>query len=529
MPYLCYDVRGIQSFIFQVPRLRHIVGGSALIDRFDRETVPGLARRHTWQRIASAGGKGSFRVADEGEAARIQATLVEAGHRIGLDLRFGQHEQFSEAAHCAERLFPFLPSGSDLDGHPCRESGLYPVSASSAGGVHPIVSKRIFDRGDRMGRWFEERLLGQFDAASLGLPSTSGGVAFFRNVSPEPNATADDDALAASRSLGGRNRWAVVCMDGNDMGAQFRHAAQALGGQDDAFAQWVQRVSSELDGCATEACVSGIKAVVREWRQGVDLSAVTASGEVVIPVRPLVVGGDDIVALVHSQHAFSFASEASRAFAEKSRQVAREAQQDGIDLWPATGAEISISAGILFAPVTLPLSSAIPYAESLLASSKGRGRLEKADAQPAPACIDWEIVTESLLDHPALRRQREMRFQDLDIDEIVELTRRPYRLDELPALESLARQLEDVPTGIRAQVLPSMRAAYDDRLVFQARLGKQQALLAAALQEPRKLRGKEAAGRWIAAQRPDGWARSTDVVDALLLLEERSRMDWEDR
>ena len=43
--YVCYDLRAIQSYIFRVPKLKYIVGGSALVDRFDRVLVPVSARR----------------------------------------------------------------------------------------------------------------------------------------------------------------------------------------------------------------------------------------------------------------------------------------------------------------------------------------------------------------------------------------------------------------------------------------------------------------------------------------------------
>lgn len=41
--YLYYDIRGIQSFIFRIPKLKYIIGGSALIDRFDRTTMGEVA------------------------------------------------------------------------------------------------------------------------------------------------------------------------------------------------------------------------------------------------------------------------------------------------------------------------------------------------------------------------------------------------------------------------------------------------------------------------------------------------------
>ena len=63
--YLCYDIRGIQSFIFRVPKLKYIIGGSAIVDRFDREIMPQLPLKTNQEHIYSAGGKGSFYCVDE--------------------------------------------------------------------------------------------------------------------------------------------------------------------------------------------------------------------------------------------------------------------------------------------------------------------------------------------------------------------------------------------------------------------------------------------------------------------------------
>ena len=58
--YLCYDIRGIQSFIFRIPKLKYIIGGSAVIDRFDRETIKNLMLPQGCERLFTGGGKGTF-------------------------------------------------------------------------------------------------------------------------------------------------------------------------------------------------------------------------------------------------------------------------------------------------------------------------------------------------------------------------------------------------------------------------------------------------------------------------------------
>jgi CRISPR/Cas system-associated protein Cas10 (large subunit of type III CRISPR-Cas system) len=71
--FLCYDLKGIQSFIFQVPKLKYIVGGSALIDRFDRVEAREVEERLGVRRVFSGGGRGVFVVDDKSKARGFQS------------------------------------------------------------------------------------------------------------------------------------------------------------------------------------------------------------------------------------------------------------------------------------------------------------------------------------------------------------------------------------------------------------------------------------------------------------------------
>lgn len=519
MPYLAYDVRGIQAFIFAIPRLKYVIGGSALIDRFDRDTVRALADRNGWKIVASAGGKGAFHVRDAAEADHVQKRLVAEAHRNGLDIRFGRDDDYSEAAQTTDRLFPYLPAPDELDGHPCPESGLYPINV---GDGHPVVARRLWQRGDRMTRWFEERLMRVHDQAHVVVPEALQGqeVAFFHDVEPRSPGHA---------SLGKRSRWAVICMDGNDMGGQFRKMAT-----NPTLPTWLSVMSQALDDCASGACAAGMRRVLDEWlREGPDLDACREEGEIVLPLRPLVVGGDDITVLCDARYAAAFVTQACAEFQELSRKHARDEAARVGDLWPATGNELTISAGILYAPVTLPLATAVAYAEDLLANAKRRGRRDQHDGRPAPACVDWESVTEGLLDDPDTRRRRELVFIDGDLStdgatERVELTRRPYTLSDFEALLGFATaDLGDVPPSILHRLLPALRAGYHDRQLFRARLGKHQPALFDCLDESFDHPRRAPRSRW-RRERPNGaWVRSTDLIDAFLLRQEQARVAQE--
>lgn len=514
--YLCYDIRGIQAFVFQIPRLRYIIGGSALIDRFDRETVPEFAKKNKWHLICTGGGKGSFACASASEADKIQEALIKEVHSFGADIRFGRDEDYSEAAHCADRLFPYLPE--NLEGHPCNESGLYPVQGL---GVHDVVKER--DWSHTLGRWFEERLL-KANAIALVPGLQPNQLAFVRDVAP---------GTPGNCAMGGRNRWAVICMDGNDIGSQFLAMKGKLTGE--ALTNWVLEMSRALDACSMKACLAGIERVAREWSGTEDGGAniqdkqcCDETGALVLPLRPLVVGGDDIIVLCHASYAATFVREACRAFEDESRRLAAIEKEKGLPLWPATGDHITISAGILYCGSSLPLATAIPYAENLLAMAKGKGRKcrESEMGMPSPACVDFECVTEALLDHPRTRRERELSFVDEDLQgETVVLTCRPYRLD---AFGGLLDELDNwqVPGSIIHQLLPALRAGAHDRRVFRWRLGKHQTALAEALAEDEDKPGVfPPNSRWTREKDVKGaWTRRTDLVDQALLFQESRRM-----
>lgn len=476
--FVSYDIRAIQSFIFRVPKLKHISGGSAMVDEFDREIAPRLGREHNCDVILSAGGKGCFGCPTASAAEQLQRALVIEAHKFGMDIRLGDEPTFEGASKNATRCHSFMPDG--LDGEPCELSGLFPVAG---GGTHSSIVKRAATRGTPRHRRFETELLDSTNelGALAGRPFR-----FLSHVSQEGERGADRVGDAGLAALGQRHRWAVITMDGNDMGRQ--HAA-ARARDADPIA-WVTQMSRALDHCCKTAVRAGLREVVSRWSSS--LSAAERAectvvdddgdpmGELVIPFRPLLVGGDDIVVLCHAHYAFDFVQKATAAWEAESQKPFGDFKP--ARLWPATGGAITISSGVLFCPVNLPLHTAIAYSETLLALAKGRGRVAEADMRPSSACIDWESVTESVLDHPEHRRRRELEFKDADDgNKHIRLTKRPYTMDDFRELyESAgvrsgaahATGVRALARSVRASLLPAMRQAQADRLLTALRLGK---------------------------------------------------------
>ena len=537
--YLTYDIKSIQSFIFRIPRLRDIVGGSALVDYFDRKEAKAFEVKGVVNHLFSGGGKGAFSCQDKAVALKLRDQLLKKAHEFGFDIAFGCNSDYSEAAHCADDLFPFLPL--QMEGHPCPESGLYPVNDN-----RPLAEREEHDmvklrRAEKYRFHYEQEF-----RKDLRLPShlSQYEPVFFHDVdgasqakvSRQPNL---HDGRCGAEAIGGRNRWAIVAMDGNDMGAQFRKQSEKFNHQ--IPQEWIRHMSQELDRITRTAFLAGLQTVIDSWGQDEKdgKKECVHKNALHLPIRPLVVGGDDIIVLCHGSYGLEFVKAVCKSFRETSAKAHQEwkghaQNQQKTELWPATGGELTISAGVLFAPVSLPLATAIPYAESLLASAKHRGRSEaQGEGKPSPECLDWEFITSSLLEHPATSRQRDFLFIDEDLNEEVSLTCRPYTLKNFLELENLCDRYakkDEFPRQLVHQTMVELNKSYWQRRVYMARIAKSHPALYEDLFEPEDL-GKKHSSRWqvsrvVSGKKGEGAqkGRETDVLDALLLLEEGHRM-----
>ncbi|MBD3162480.1 MAG: hypothetical protein GF328_10275 [Candidatus Latescibacteria bacterium] len=524
--YLSYDIKGIQSFIFSIPKLKYIVGASALIDEFDRKTAKGFEMIEGVRHLFSGGGRGAFSCAGEVSEQQLLEGLLRALHELGLDVRIGTGDTFAAAAHGADRLFPYIPK--KMAGHPCPVSGQYPTDASE----HEVVALRR-DMKDAIGIEVAGDLRTALEERG-GLPEEFLDCewSFPLDVDEET-----EEGRAGGNAIGGRNRWAVVAMDGNDMGRQHREMADRKIGEE-AHVAWLSRMSKDLDDATREAFVAAVADVVARWvrrdrttpdgRKVPEWRSARQDGKVFLPVRPLVLGGDDALLLCHPGFAMSLARDLARSFEELSGKKAEDAKEDGFEeLWPATGGRLTISAGILYTKVSYPLHSAITYAESLLASAKGRFRDAARKGEPAPAAVDFEHVTDGLLDTPAERRRRTLRFLDEDTGEIVSLTGRPYTFEDLDEVYAgLYREIGErsVPRSLLQSVVPGLRGGFFDRFAFRAGIEKNHPWLAGWLAEPEK--GDIGFGPgWRRVIREGGPPeRETVVPDVLTILEEQHRL-----
>ena len=515
--YLCYDVRGVQSFIFAVPKLRYIVGGSALVDQFDRETVTALAEQvEGVELVAAGGGRGMFRCDDAAALDAFIPDLVAKAHAEGFDLWIGKGAGFQAAGPAAEASHAFLPQ--DDGRFPCALSGLYPTQHE--GQPHRLLERRK-DVSDRLEKAVADRLGPRIDVDAKLAPLKGLRLRFPRNVSEEEEAS-----KAASAAFGPSGRWALLAMDGNEIGRQHSLASGWVATDPDRYARWLTAMSRALDECTWAAFMKALEALLSDWLVSEeDWNPAVVNGEIYLPIRPLVLGGDDLVTLIHPRFAENFARRLAEEFAQI---TARANDQSEFDLWPATGGRLSISAGILYVKRTYPLHAAVGYAESLLSSAKRAFRNSGVAGGPPPAALDWEHVTDGLIDSPSARRARDQKFLDGDLGGTeVSLTARPWTFDSFARVSKEITDIiaeEQVPRSVLRGMAEHMRTGYWGRFAHRSRLGRRFPGLAASLMESLDADGDYGCG-WSSASDGAGSGVRPQLVllDVISLMEEARR------
>jgi hypothetical protein len=277
-------------------------------------------------------------------------------------------------------------------------------------------------------------------------------------------------------------------------------------------------MSLALNDCTRQALVAALSEAIAAWWAD-HKGAWENEPRLVLPFRPLIVGGDDVLLLAHPEQALRLISVLCRKFCQLSQE--RHQKVPG-GLWLGTGGSLTMSAGLVFAPISFPLATLIAYAENLLSGAKavGRGRAAGQSDQPSPSMLDWEVITEGAIDNPTARRRRELQFKDNDDQgrEVV-LTARPWSLDKLEhRRQELNGDLERLPASIRHDLMTGLRQPAWARERWLIRMKKNWPNVYDHLSL--KPGTKPTPQSWWSME--DGKLR-TDVVDLLLLKEQERR------
>lgn len=412
-----------QRYIFDTNRLRDAVGASHLVAEVGRYAAQQVREEGTL--VLSASGKVE---ALFGRRERAVQWIADATRRFaccapGLDLagaivehrddldttRSEGHRALARARGqragpaLRHRTLPFLRPGDDsgdpaLDEQPPSQ----PLDKRLSEAV--LARRRAFSSSREA---IEARL--REVGCSAGLVSRVEKALEALGAGEEP--------LASEQS------WrAVVHADGNGLGRVFLSFGALSGATDDeGYIEQLSAFSHAID----EATWGALGAALQV------LSQRLPGSEAPLPVYPLLVGGDDLTLVIDGRWALPVTRAYLEAFEQRTAQspVIREVMSRAAErLGGARSEGLSACAGVAIVKRDFPFSVAYALAEDLCRCAKEAVRTEGGSA------LDWHVVYDASPPELSVLRQH------LRADGVC-LTRRPYRLGALDALDGAVTQL----------------------------------------------------------------------------------------
>lgn len=439
MVKLDISLKRVQTFIFEVPRLKAMLGANALIGQTLRHELPARLGAQGSQLPWPAGidlqgaaddplNQAVSDPADRDDPAALYRRGVlarDGGHFIVLFDDKPAAERFLEQAEAilAERL-PEVLYDAQIEPFPkpephrrqprephetalldlpvlqvCEETGRGPASGRNNKGNWQGESVR---HRLEWGGWFYQGLTQDI----IGLLRH----ALYPDCWEKPDDLAD---LVAGGYL------ALIHADGNGIGKRYKSWRDQ--------AQSTDEVVKEAHG---EAFFHSMRVAVRRAVVAALRTTFTEPGGV-RPYEILMLGGDDLLLACRADRALDFA----RNYAEE---LTRYTLADGQPL--------TVAIGVAIAQKTYPLHRLHELAEDLASSAK---RLYRAlPDTDKTSVIDWQVVTQSWFAGVAeARRQAErIRYRVNGQTETLLLTGRPYRVLGDEGLDALLKNVESLDT-----------------------------------------------------------------------------------
>lgn len=379
---LAAEADKIQDFIFRSSRLREVVGASQLLSRFCEQGVPLLSREYDdySETDILVNDGGSFRIAFAGPKAREQAVrfgsdLAElyrlsvggtlsvaepvelnadfraANEEAGKALRRAKnHRQgaiaephMSYVAFCASCGVALAERHGRLSGEPSSVRSRYLCQDCQA-------KARERDRKP-------PAILDRFFEAYCCAAGIDPGSA------PDPDWPEDADDVAAF-DLRQRNYVAYLIADGNNMGRLFGECDE---GQ-------IQALSSGLPHALHESLAEPAAAFRK----------VVPGKGAMVPVLPLILGGDDLFALIPAPYALDFACRFCLAYEQELGRLVQ-----GLD---PNMSRPTLAAAVVICKSKYPYALAHRRAEDLLADAKRQSKLLAELSGERLSAVNFEII-----------------------------------------------------------------------------------------------------------------------------------------
>ena len=411
---LFFEARGIQSYIFDSGKMKEMVGASELVKALCDSTLDSVIRHLKLEEIIPKSKSDSSQL--NGMSARqVFFSRRSGGVFTALFADKDMRDRFLglwsilvtvlvpglETVHAVSegddlqtlirRTYDILGFNRNFPAPLLPEAGPMHVLALRTG--KPAVENRLTADGSRI--WTDEAGIAKLaaaDSASTGtlsdafLSEPNRNRSFPKNLEFDSEGNCEFPFKKDSRYLG------LIHADGNGLGQSLIKIRESFSNGAE-YAVMLRLFSDRLEKSTREAAQRATDKLIAEYNTEAKA----------LPMRPLVLGGDDLTVLVRADYAMSFMKDYCRAFEETTEGNFRDLHDISGGKIPA---KLTACAGIAYIKNNQPFMDAFELAESLCAESK---RVSKALERPfIPASVTSLVVTNSFIESYERFKKREL-------------------------------------------------------------------------------------------------------------------------
>jgi hypothetical protein len=377
------SVQGIQDFITQTGRLKEIVGASEIVEMICTELFYDWANisSDSPNLIRSAAGNIRYVFDKKDDCETIVKNFPKAVMEAAPGIRLSQAVVEFEpggAAQALRRIETELQVQRNRIPKPI-EIGFMGLERSRRSGN---VAVKFVDN---------EAICTSIDAKL----EASGKVRLLSSLTGQQHPDRSQFEIQIDKMvLRDGNRWvAVVHADGNGMGAIIQKLSEYLENEknDERVKNVFREFSLAIDKCTKKAVQRAFQHVEEKYKLGPRNGARKAT----YPIRPLVIGGDDLTIVMRADLAFDFTHEYLRAFEEETEVGFSKLFSDHqleLDISP----RLTVCAGIAYVGDSYPFHYAVDMAEALCKEAKKASK--KNEDNPAPSSLSFYKVQDSFIE-----------------------------------------------------------------------------------------------------------------------------------
>ncbi|MEM1124286.1 MAG: hypothetical protein AAGJ18_27860, partial [Bacteroidota bacterium] len=370
------SVQGIQNFIFQTSKLREIVGASQLVDNICTSEFRSFCSKQGHRlvnenQIMSAAGNIRYLV-DHEACQKIVRNFPKHISNYALGITISQ-----AVVKCTDNLR-----------HDLNELEKRLKSQKNKAGMPIDIGYMGLGRARRTGGVASERKYGEFIDRATSIKIEKSGkdaLKLFKDFSGKDigiNAVPFEmEDLTSERE----NGWvAIVHADGNGLGLLLQNLTKKLK-ENEAVQQVYSNFSKKLEQATKEAAQIAFKTVLNEETQN-EIDA----GAFHYPIRPIILGGDDLTIIIRADLAFNFTKAYLKAFEETTSKHFATMKIEGFSKG------LTACAGIAYIKSSHPFHYGVHLAESLTAAAKRNAKA--INSTRAPSSLYFYKVQASYID-----------------------------------------------------------------------------------------------------------------------------------